>query len=83
MKIKAEHFDKIKGMIAPLDTEEMRQNYRDGNFPRSDKVKDLNKRYRWDLFWAAGCTTVLNDMYGDGLKDAHIDTALRKIVKEL
>lgn len=83
MKIKQEHFNQIKSAIEPLDTEAVRSNYRAGNFPRSDKVKDLNMRYRWDLFWAAGCSSFLNDMYDDGLKDSHIDTALRKIVKEL
>ena len=57
-----------------------RQEYRDGCFSRADRVKDLARRYRWDVFRAADCSTgyVLSQtLYADGLNDTHIDTMLR------
>ena len=46
-------------------------------------VKDLDTRYRWDLYWmAGGLHGVLPDVTHD-YKDAHIDTALRRIVAPL
>lgn len=84
MKIKPEHLAAMKEAISPLDTAERRQAYRDGNFPRADKVKDLNKRYRWDLLWAADFTRLIiaSDVYTYA-NDTHIDTALRSIVPKL
>lgn len=45
------------------------------------KIKDFDKRLRWDWFTAAvrGRTSFLNKLY-DYLDDEHIDTALKKIV---
>lgn len=85
MKIKAEHLATIQFAISLKDTEQVRQQYRTGNFPRADKVKDLNKRYRWDLFYM---TKLVNNREFMGkineyLNDDHLDTALRSIVKPL
>lgn len=40
-----------------------------------------HERMRWDLFWLANKIdkTLLKDCYAEGLKDSHIDTALRRI----
>lgn len=48
------------------------------------KIKNFDTRLQWDWFTAAmrGRTSFLNKMY-DYLNDEHIDTALKKIVKEL
>ena len=48
------------------------------------KIKDFDTRLRWDWFTAAmrGRTSFLNKMY-DYLDDSHIDTALKKIIKEI
>ncbi len=83
MKMKPEHIKYMQDAIAPLDTEERREAYRTGNFPRADKVKDLEKRYRWDLFWAANLTRWCCDTLYSYISDTHIDTALRSIVKPL
>ena len=64
--------------INPLDTSERRAKYLTGDFPRSDLVKDLNKRYRWDLFFAA-CP----HMAWSGYSGSHLDTALRYIIPDL
>ena len=71
--------NKMGDAIHPLDTETVRDAYRRGDFPRAEMVKDLDRRYRWDLLWAAGGWRIIpNDV-----TDAHIDTALRKIVPVL
>jgi len=54
--------------------------YEAGQFANADKTKDLSKRFRWDLFHAAGGTKFACDTLYDYLNDDHIDTALRAIV---
>lgn len=57
--------------------------YAHGIFPRAQSVKDLNKRFRWDLFYAAIRKNVeLGDKFRE-FNDNHIDTALRAIVPEI
>lgn len=86
MKLTLDQVEAMRERICPLDTAETRQAYREGRFPRADRVRDLDKRYRWDLYHAGRVSEVL-DMWGggdgEGLTDAHIDTALRRIVPPL
>ncbi len=81
MKMKQKHFDHIKESIDRLltkhDKVKLITAYETGQFPRSDKVKDLNKRFRWDLFYACEFKSL---SYLDNL---HIDTALRKICPKI
>lgn len=77
MKITAEHVNELKAIITPWDTEEMREQYRKGDFHRAEEVKDVDKRYRWDLFWAS---KAWRDFDHPEYDNAHIDTALRSIV---
>jgi hypothetical protein len=75
----------LEASIATVNTGEARDIYRAGDFPRADKVKDLDTRFRWDLFWAVQGMTLL-DHHGvdiSHVKHSHIDTALRKIVAPL
>ena len=86
MKLTLTQVEAMRERIAPLDTPETRQAYREGRFPRADRVRDLDKRYRWDLYHAARVREVLDrNIGGEGadLTDAHIDTALRRIVPPL
>lgn len=84
MKVSPEHFAILKAAIEPEDTEERRAFYRSRRIARAETVRDINVRYRWDLYyWAA-------QQYGSGLPDStqgytmsHIDTALRKIVPNI
>ena len=69
----------LAARIAPLDTPERRARYIAGDFPRAAAVKDLDTRYRWDLFYAARPY----DLIPEGFTDARIDTALRRIVAPL
>ncbi len=75
MKITAEHFAQLDAMLTPLDTTERRIDY---------KAKGLtDMRYRWDLTYAAGCTTFICNVLYEYMNDVHIDTALRSIVEPL
>lgn len=79
LKVSREHLAAIRAAIEPLDTLERRNAYRSGQYPRADLTKDVNKRYRWDLFYAAGSWRLHDGNY----LDSHIDTALRFIVPTL
>lgn len=85
MKMTKTHFDTLQVLIAGLLEQhpDAPMHYSNGNFPRADKTKDLNKRYRWDLFYHA---TRFERGYRDELtylQNSHIDTALRRIVKPI
>jgi hypothetical protein len=82
MKASPELFARIKAAIEPHDTEATRQDYRDGEFPRSYTVKDLDTRYRWDLFYGTEAWRQIWERDGQ-LNGDHIDTMLRKIVPPL
>lgn len=89
MKVTSEHVATLRAAIAPLDTDERREFYREGRFRNADKVQDVNRRYRWDLMWVASSgrhqNAVRNVLWYDEpeYNDAHIDTALRAIVPPL
>jgi hypothetical protein len=74
----------LAAAIAPHDTAERRAQYLAGDFDRADRVKDLDKRYRWDLYWLVRPTlaTDLTDVLGWS-NDACLDTALRRCVPPL
>ena len=80
MKIRPTDLEAMRTAVTALDTTQNRQDYRDGRFPRADKVKNLDRRYQWDLLHASGLD--IRAMY-DYLTDVHIDSALRAIVPPL
>lgn len=82
MRVRPHDMATLRGRIAPLDCEANRSAYRTGNFPNAHRVTDLDKRYRWDLFWAVHGTTWIAGLTYD-VNDAHIDTALARIVPSL
>jgi hypothetical protein len=73
------HFEALEAAIAPLDTPERRARYLAGDFKNADRCRDLALRYRWDLLWEAFPVKE----WWTYLNDAHVDTALRRIVKDL
>lgn len=84
MKITPEQVAVMRSAIEPLDTPQVRDAYRNGNFPRADRVQDLDMRYRWDLLNAARLTKFVIYLYDEhDCNDNHIDTALRSIVAPL
>lgn len=84
MKVTPDHARAFEEAIKPLDTPELRAKYRVGDFPRSDFVTDLDKRYRWDLFWLAQEVPQVRDiMTRTVYKEAHLDPVLRRCVRSL
>lgn len=77
MKLDRSTVERMRVALAPLDTDERREAYRRGEFPRADRVKDLDKRYRWDLWYMVPARW---DLVPEDVDNAHIDTALRRIV---
>jgi hypothetical protein len=85
MKMTKKHYETLRVMVAGLLEQhpDTPIHYSNGNFARANAVKDLNKRYRWDLFYYA---TSKDQPFRDELgylQDSHIDTALRNIVKPI
>ena len=79
MRISKTTYEKMKKAIQKMDVQNMR-NHRE-NLKTLGNVKCVEERLRWDVFHHSG----LGNLYAedDSLKDEHIDTALRKIFKEL
>ena len=83
MKMTQEHFQTLKALLEPVDTEERRTLYRESRYPRAELTKDVNKRYRWDCLYATGeANSIMSDLYAY-LNDEHIDTAMRNLVRPL
>ena len=85
MKMKTEHLDTLRKLVNDVDTAERRSRYASGDFPNASAVKDLDKRYRWDLFYATPQDVrgeLVSELY-QYLNDAHIDTALKSIVPNI
>ena len=77
MKMSIEHYNYIKNQINNLEREKViaHKNLKLG--------KDIDKRFRWDLFQAAKLSHFACDHLYSYLNDNHIDTALKQVVKEL
>jgi hypothetical protein len=85
MKVTPEHLEQIRAAIESTgyDNEEIRDRYRRREIPRGDAVQDIDKRFRWDLYWGAARLAGGLPDSTNGYNDAHIDTALRSIVSPL
>lgn len=75
MKITREHLEVMTKAIAPLDTEERRNAYRE------QKLSDT--RYRFDLLYRSGLTLFVCDTLYKYVDDTHIATALKRIVPSI
>lgn len=82
LKITQYHFDVLHDAIHDLLAErpDIINLYETGQFRNSNKVKDINKRFRWDMLQCSiGSGWVSSNLYGY-MNDTHIDNALKKIV---
>ncbi|MCH8329311.1 MAG: carbon-nitrogen hydrolase family protein [Nanoarchaeota archaeon] len=77
MKIKPEHLKVIRDAVNVILERNPNavQTYETVQFPKSERVKDLQTRFNWDLFHAANVQINLHDYLNDG----HISTALKAI----
>ena len=87
MKITPEHFAHMKSAI----TEKLKTlqaidfsvpDYK-AKLAADSRVKDVDKRLRWDLFYASKLAPWSCDNVYPYANDDHVDTALRAIQKEL
>jgi hypothetical protein len=74
MKMIAEDFDRLREITSPFMTPESYAQYKE--LGRSDM------RFRWDALYQAQEAFFVIDVLYRYLNDRHIDTALRRIMKE-
>ena len=77
-------FTVLRDAIQRADTDQRRAAYREGRYPRAERTRDVNLRYRWDLLWSV--IGLLPDAARgeiNTLDNTHIDTALRRIAPHL
>ena len=85
MKISKDQFkhlsDTINEFLKTKDVPALCAAYENGNFIRSDKVKDLHQRFCIDVCYAAGLKRYVHDtVFTDGVGYNHLYTALKRIV---
>jgi hypothetical protein len=79
MKIKQEHFSILKDKLATLKQEDILKH---GVFVMNEgKFKDFETRMAWDCFWA--CKLDEAREWYSYLNDEHLNTAIKKALKEL
>jgi hypothetical protein len=83
MKATPEQLATVQSVLSQFDTDERRRCYLSGDFSRADKVKDLNKRYRWDIYWLARDNGLVGYELLENLNDSQKDTVLRRVIPNL
>jgi len=87
MKISKEHYEHIKQAFQTLsvnDNEKHWKHLKQAKKDRTQYIKDIDMRFRWDCFWSRNLSEwVRTTLYPIGINDDHIDTALKNIIKEL
>ena len=82
MKIYPEHYDALKQAVQDTFEEYGKENviadYEQGKFARADKVKDIQKRFCFDILHAACVDDLLAEIHEYANND-HIFTALKRI----
>ncbi len=80
MKIKDKHYAHIVDSIRPLKSQFA--SYK--NILKQDLlIKDLEKRFRWDMAYKANLLKFICDEIYQYANDVHIDTALRMAIAEI
>jgi len=87
MKIMPGHYDAMKKAINEVFDNHggkaaIVKAYESGNFPRAEKVKDLQMRFCFDLLHAANISGLMSEIY-EYANDSHIFTALKKICPQV
>ena len=81
MKIKTEHYKEMLNVLSKVDKDAARKHKE--ALKQDARVKDVEKRLRWDLLYAAKLSPWICDNLYPYLNDSHIDTALKSIINEL
>lgn len=90
MKISVQLFNKIKEAIRESDSyqriEDHARAYEIGDFPRSDKVQDLQCRFCFDMWYAVPAhkrNPIMDKVYEAGCNDNHLYTVLKRILPKV
>ncbi|WGH49729.1 hypothetical protein [Alishewanella phage vB_AspM_Slickus01] len=88
MKITEQHFATLKAAIDAVLVKynvngQLVAEYENGQFARSEKVIDLQKRFCFDLLYGAGLASWVSDNLSGYLNDDHIYTALKRICPKI
>lgn len=78
MKMSPGHFEALKARVAQVMPQVPAHREKLRNDPR---VKDLEKRLLWDVYHSARMHQLYSPQQWD-YADAHIETAMRKILRE-
>ena len=83
-----EHFDHMKTEIDAVlfrynQDNKLVKEYQSGDYPRSEFTKDVQRRFCFDLLWAAGLNKFTCDNLYSYLNDDHIYTALKTICPKI
>jgi hypothetical protein len=81
MRFTKQIIEQMKELIEPHDTLERSEAYVNGNIPRYELVKDINRRYRFDLYYATRAWRAIPD--GFKHTDEHLHTALKTFIPDL
>jgi hypothetical protein len=81
MRFTKQIIEQIAKLIEPHDTNERRASYINGNIQRYELVKDINRRYRFDLYYALSAWRAIPD--GFEYTDEHLYTALKTFIPDL
>lgn len=86
-KLKLEQFrGQLQPYVDALNNATNRARYISGDFPRADKVKDLDMRFRFDILWAIPSNVrvlLLDDIRLAGGTDTHINSLLASMIPTL
>ena len=81
MKMTKEDYSKLELSIKEVLTRnpDAVEGYQKGHFARSEKVKDLQKRFCWDCYHAIKNRIETTDRLYKNLNDSHVYTALKML----
>ena len=81
MKITKEHLQVLNEEIALVLNKypQLVAEYESGQFARAEAVKDLQKRFCFDLMYGAGLTRFVCDTLYKYMNDDHLYTALKAV----
>lgn len=76
----------LQPYVNQLNTTENRRRYIAGDFPRADKVKDLNVRFRFDVLYAIPAKIrhpIMDRARELGGNDTHVASLLKSMIHDL
>ena len=85
LKIKSDHLKHLKSECFKVLERNPNavENYEQGRFSRSDSVKDLQKRFCFDLMYAAGLSNFVATELYEYMNDDHIYSALKSFIPKV